>query len=90
MTAEQRTLIEAKDLIAIELECSQCRSRIRMPFSKLDPEAFRRRSSSCPNCKDSLCQPPDVNNLADLIGAVRAITADSKSTARIRFELATD
>lgn len=91
MTVEQRTFIELGDVVAVELGCSTCGSRIRYPLLKMQPAQFKSRQHYCPNCKDGLLEPyadgPEVNRIAELAEAL-LILIKSKSRAIIRLEIA--
>jgi hypothetical protein len=66
MTAEQRTVIEPKDITAIELGCKACGSRVRYALLKMQPDVFRGRQHQCPNCKERLADSPETNRIADM------------------------
>jgi hypothetical protein len=49
MTSETRTMIELQDIIGIEIECSECHTKISFPISdrfKIGP--------NCPHCNKPL------------------------------------
>jgi DNA-directed RNA polymerase subunit RPC12/RpoP len=47
MTIQRRTLIEPRDIIGLEYECTHCGSRYLVPLKNFD-----RRVSHCPNCQE--------------------------------------
>ena len=57
MTAEHRTFIEAKDIVAIELRCA-CGGSVRYPLLKMQPDGFKANPHHrCPNCGQDLLTP---------------------------------
>jgi hypothetical protein len=66
MTAEQRTVIEPKDILAIELECKACGSRVRYALLRMQPDVFKSRQHPCPNCKEFLADTSETNRIADM------------------------
>jgi hypothetical protein len=90
MTAEQRTFIEAKDILAIEFGCATCGTRVRYPLTEVQPNQFKSRQHNCPNCREGLLAPfaesPEVNRVADLIEVLQRLAANP-SKAIIRLEV---
>jgi DNA-directed RNA polymerase subunit RPC12/RpoP len=84
VTVETRTTIEPRDVLAIELCCATCGSRVRYPISHMQAEQFKRREHSCPNCGQGLLA--EVNRVADLVNAVQTlIRAETKAIIRIEI-----
>ncbi len=86
MTAEQRTIIQPTDILAIELECKDCGSRVRYALLKMQPQVFRSRKHECPNCKQRLTNDSDTNYIADLADALR-ILIEGHIEAKIQLEV---
>jgi RNase P subunit RPR2 len=84
MTAEQRTVIEPKDVIAIELRC-ECGTTVRYPLLKMQPEVFRTRQHMCPNCKEPLARGPETNRLADLAEAITVLIKSEQASVRLEI-----
>jgi hypothetical protein len=88
VTKEQRTLIEPKDILALELECKGCGTRVACKIGKVQPDRFLK---PCPNCKTDLIRPeedgPDFSRLANFIEALNRLV-QAESRAIIRLELA--
>lgn len=89
MTTERRTLIEPKDVLAIELECKLCHSRVQHKLAKIQVDRFQNRLV-CPNCREDLIlsgdEGPDMMRLGNFIEALRALLA-IESRAIIRLEI---
>jgi hypothetical protein len=49
MTSEQRTFLEARDIVALEFECGHCQARHVIPVDRFDRAIYE-----CPNCKEEL------------------------------------
>lgn len=47
MTTLKRTLIEPRDIVGLEYECTHCETRYLVPLKKFD-----RRVERCPNCNE--------------------------------------
>ena len=84
MTAEQRTVIEPRDILAIELEC-KCGSRVRYPVPKMQPDVFKSRQHACPNCKEGLIDGPEANRIAELVEALSVLIKGGSEN--IKFEI---
>lgn len=87
MTTEQRTSIEPKDIVTLELECTTCGSRLSYPLLQVQPDQFRRRQHSCPNCGEWILQAmvagPEVNRVADFLEALQTLVrSDTGKTIR--------
>jgi hypothetical protein len=89
MTAEQRTLIAPGDIVAIELECEHCHSRVRHTIEKIQTDRLK-VMTQCPSCKEQLLQPhndsPEANRLINFIDALRALIRN-EGTCILRLEI---
>jgi PHP family Zn ribbon phosphoesterase len=45
MTMQRRTTIEPHDIVALKLECEECRARYSVPI-----EEIKKAQMNCPNC----------------------------------------
>jgi RNase P subunit RPR2 len=88
VTVETRATIESRDILALEVECSTCGSRVRYPLLKIQPDLFRSRQHPCPNCKDALLPAgsPEVNRVAEFAQALQTLIK-SETQAIIRLEV---
>ena len=89
MTAEQRTMITPVDIVAVELECGHCHSRVRHTIEKIQTDRLK-LATQCPNCKEQLLQAddegPEASRLINFIDALRLLTRN-EGTSIIRLEI---
>lgn len=90
MTAEQQTFIEPADILAIEVKCVSCGSRILYPLLKMNADQFKSRRHHCPNCPSgtgmfaSAMEGPDVNRLAEFVEVLQRVIKNSTSPIRLQ------
>lgn len=89
MTAECHTLIDPKDVLAIELECKLCHTRIAYKLEKLQVDRLSSRVL-CPNCREDLIRPddegPDMRRIANFLDALKLLI-QTESRAIIHLEI---
>jgi hypothetical protein len=87
MTSEIRTMIEPKDIKAIELECGKCHASTRRQIDN-----WLQDSSSCPNCGDVWLHinSPELNEIKTLVMLIRGLatrTSNKHLPFNIRFDI---
>lgn len=90
MTVEKRTTIAPTDVLAVELECRECRHRIVRPSG-----LWQQEINSCPNCGTSWRSHRELlSRLQDAIFKLSGISLqelDQTNTPfRIRLEITGD
>ncbi len=86
MTAEQRVLIEAQDVIGFEFECPHCNGRFFVPIGNFD--MIR---TACPNCREQWFKVQGgadhllVNDVLD--GFKRLVKIDAPLGVKIKFQI---
>lgn len=87
MTREHKLLIEPQDIVAIEIECRHCHSRVRYGVETIQPDRLKGRLQ-CLNCKEDLIrgESPEALPLVDFIDALRRLRG-SELAANVKFEL---
>jgi hypothetical protein len=76
MTAEQRTVIAPADIIAIELECTECGCRVRHLLNKIELGSLG-LAVKCPNCRREIIESgekgPEPGKLVAFIEALKRL-----------------
>jgi hypothetical protein len=87
MTSETRTTIDPSDVVAIEIECTNCHVRQVRPLG-----AERGRLDNCPNCNETWMTlgSSDAKNIFYLIQSLndlKSLMESGKTPYRIRLEV---
>jgi hypothetical protein len=94
MTSENRTLVELKDVLGVEFECSKCQSKFLYSLSN----QHQRLLDKCPNCFEpwfmqSLEIPFNQPSLGDQISSwmngMRNISLHQGVKAKVRLHITT-
>ena len=88
MTSEIRTLVEPKDIVAVELECAHCNSRVTRTLAK-----WLREPSTCANCGAIWIHlAEEFKQLSLVVSALKLMAhrqeASESPAVMVRFELA--
>lgn len=96
MTSETRTLVELRDITAIEFSCPHCTAKILYPFDT----KHGRLATNCPSCNESWLLPNGPNmhptaktilqEMLALFAALQTAIADTRIAAKIRLQVAPD
>jgi ribosomal protein L37AE/L43A len=87
MTTETRTTIQPEDILAIEVECSKCHSKVVRRLDQWGKKLF-----ACSSCDaDWMAYQDLLNRLAGLATQVRGFydleTGERKAPFSVRFEI---
>jgi phage FluMu protein Com len=89
LTAEQRVLIEVKDIDGFEFECPRCNGRVYIPLKRFDGIPDR-----CPNCREiwfTHLGAPDYVLFHDLLRKIQEVAGMvSPPNFTLRFEILSD
>jgi hypothetical protein len=74
VTFEKRCTIEPDDLVALQFECRNCKSFIRIPIAKVNQESLAKLAvESCRQCGTSYGIAYDTQELTDFVAFVAAL-----------------
>jgi hypothetical protein len=85
MTIETRTMIELKDILGIEVECTNCRHRCTVPI-----KSFYGHMTTCPNCNGPwMALREDFEKLAKALNVLHTFSISKQDLITIHLEITT-
>ena len=93
MAVQTRVLIESKDILGVEFECSHCGATVLYPLEK----PYQRLASQCPNCNENWfaalspvahpSTPAVAKQVLDGLAAFQTLLKRPDINARIRIQI---
>jgi hypothetical protein len=85
VTVETRTMIELKDILGIEIECTNCKHRCTVPI-----KSFYGHLGACPNCNSPwVALRDDFEKLAKALNTLHTFSNSKQDSINVHLEVTT-